>query len=90
MLDYFMRHKKVSKRLKGVFRARKKFQKIGYSALGHRGALFSNIGLILSKTQLTSDLPSKVRIERIEMNGSTFLNLRILFLLLISKTQFRI
>ena len=56
--------KSVSKHRKSGFRARKTLQKFGYRVMQQRRALFSIIRLLLSKTQLTLDIMSKVRIYR--------------------------
>ena len=51
----------ISKHRKGAFRARRAHQKFGYSVLKEMRALFSILRLLLlSKTQITSDITSKV------------------------------
>ena len=54
----------VSKHRRGAFHARKTLQKFGYSVLKQKRALFSILHLLLSKTQITSDITSNVRILR--------------------------
>ena len=47
---------------KSGFRARKTLQKLGSSVLGQTAGFFSNLRFLFSKTQLTSDITSRIRI----------------------------
>ena len=55
---------KVSKHTKGAFSAQKTLQKFGYSVLRQIRALFSILRLLVSKTQYSSDIMSKILIYR--------------------------
>ena len=59
---FFMKtHKKSFEAHKRCLSCSKNTSQFGYSALGHMGALSSNIGLLLGNTQFTTDVTSKVR-----------------------------
>ena len=71
--------KTVSQHPKGAFRAQKTLQKSRCSVLRQMRALFSIPRLLLSKKPNSSDITSKVRIERVVgQMVALFSNLRLL------------